>query len=73
MSKRKPPSKRPERKLDETAKAIARVREDAKPEKPADTGQYPSENKARSGALGKTPTVQREAGQVALPKRQKKG
>ncbi len=33
ISKRKPPSQRPERKLDETALAIARLREDAKPDK----------------------------------------
>jgi hypothetical protein len=33
ISKRKPPSQRPERKLDDTAKAIARVREEAKAEK----------------------------------------
>lgn len=33
ISKRKPPSQRPERKLDDTARAIARVREEAKAEK----------------------------------------
>ena len=71
LSKRKPPSKRPERKMDETAKAIARVRDEAKPEKPPETGEYPSENKARSGSLGKTNTVQKQASQVS--RRQKTG
>jgi hypothetical protein len=35
ISKRKPPSQRPERKLDDTARAIARAREDTPAEKPA--------------------------------------
>jgi hypothetical protein len=39
ISKRKPPSQRPERKLDDMAKAIARVREEAKPEKAAEPGR----------------------------------
>ena len=37
ISKRKPPSQRPERKLDETAKAIARTRETEAAAKPAST------------------------------------
>ena len=36
MAKRKPPSQRAERAMDETAKAIAEARLAAKPEKPAD-------------------------------------
>ena len=33
IPKRKPPSQRPEMKMDETASAIARLRDDAKPDK----------------------------------------
>jgi hypothetical protein len=36
ISKRKPPSQRPERKLDDTAKAIARARESSAPDKSAE-------------------------------------
>jgi hypothetical protein len=46
--KRKPPSQRPERQLDETARAIARLQEDAKAEKSAES---------RKGEAGK-PTRQ---------------
>ncbi len=38
MANRKPPSQRPELKMDETAKAIARIREDAKAVKSAESG-----------------------------------
>ncbi len=47
MAKRKPPSKRQERKMDDAARAIARLRETAKPEKPVTTG--------RLGSQGSTP------------------
>ena len=43
IAKRKPPSQRPERKLDDTAKAIARVREEAKAEKPPEPGRPASD------------------------------
>lgn len=74
MSKRKPPSQRPERKLDETAKAIARVREDAKPEKPTEPAALGSENRSRSGSHGNGITAQRAGGQAPSPstKRPKK-
>lgn len=39
MSKRKPPSQRPERQLTDVAKAIGRVREDQKAEKSANAEQ----------------------------------
>jgi hypothetical protein len=43
ISKRKPPSQRPERKLDDTARAIARVRDESKPEKSAEPGRAASD------------------------------
>jgi hypothetical protein len=39
MPKRKPPSRRPEKQMDETARAIARLREEADAEKAAETGK----------------------------------
>src|SRR4051794_3884383 len=39
MARRKPPSQRPELKMDETAAAIARLREDAKPAKSPESGR----------------------------------
>jgi hypothetical protein len=70
VSKRKPPSRRAERKPDEISKAIARVREDAKPEKPT-VAEYPTENKSKSGRIAKATVVQPGVNQIA--KRQKKG
>ena len=50
ISKRKPPSQRPERKMDETALAIARLRDDAKPDKSSEPDRPPSaELKAKKG------------------------
>lgn len=52
ISKRIPPSQRPERKLDGVAKEIARVREDAKAEKSDDAAQAASSTaKPRPGRL----------------------
>jgi hypothetical protein len=72
MSKRKPPSQRSERKLDETARAIARSREEAKPEKPVETSQFHSENRAKSGALETGAAVKKVQMKTPAAKRQKK-
>ena len=72
MSKRKPPSQRAERKLDETAKAIARVRDEAKPDKPTEQSQYNTENRAKSGSLGAGATVKKVQSNAPASKRQKK-
>jgi hypothetical protein len=63
ISKRKPPSQRPERKLDDTARAIARVREEAKPEK--------SDEPARAASDASKPHLAHLA--KALGPRQKAG
>ena len=44
MAKRKPPSQRSERQLDETAKALARTRDEAKAEKDAEAARLASED-----------------------------
>ncbi len=53
MAKRKPPSQRPELKMDETAKAIARLREDAKAVKSSEPGRLtPEGSKPKMSRLG---------------------
>jgi hypothetical protein len=73
MSKRKPPSQRPERKLDDTAKAIARSREDAKAEKP-DEPRRSEGRTSQMGRLVKSITPRKEPGPAPSPstKRPKK-
>jgi hypothetical protein len=73
MSKRKPPSKRQERKLDDTAKAIARSREDAKAEKP-DEPQRPEGTTSFLGRLVKSIAPGKVTGPAPSPstKRPKK-
>lgn len=66
---KKRPSQRAERKLDETARAIARSREQEKPEKPP--VEIATENKSKSGRLTKATVAQREVSPIS--KRQKKG
>ena len=56
ISKRKPPSQRPERKLDETARAIARSREEAIAVK--------AEESQKSGRKESTAPVPTHAGRV---------
>ncbi len=51
ISKRKPPSQRPERKLNETAKAIARIREEAIAIKAEE-----AQKSGRSDSTGHVPT-----------------
>ncbi|MDR3632781.1 MAG: hypothetical protein P4L84_03040 [Isosphaeraceae bacterium] len=75
ISKRKPPSKRPERKLDDTAKAIARVQEDAKAKKSAESARSGSdESKVHMSQLRKGIGPVKAVGPVAAPstKRPKK-
>jgi len=72
MSKRKPPSQRTERKLDETARAIARVREEAKPDRSTEASQFNTENRAKSGALETGATVKKVQTKMPAAKRQKK-
>jgi hypothetical protein len=52
IAKRKPPSQRPELKLDETAAAIARLREEAKAPKPSKEDRLASdETKSSLGGI----------------------
>lgn len=74
MAKRKPPSQRPERVMDETAKAIAREREEAKGEKldgPAKLAQA----KPTSGRLAQSVPSRKVEAPPAFPstKRPKTG
>lgn len=72
IAKRIPPSQRGERKMDETAKAIAQAREQAKPDKPtsaeksardASITQHGQENRIaaprRAAGPGNSPTAKR--------------
>jgi hypothetical protein len=63
IAKRKPPSQRPERKLDDTAKAIARARDEAKAEKAAE-----SESSARPASDVTKPHLARLAKGLAPTK-----
>lgn len=63
IPKRKPPSQRPENKLDETAKAIARMRDEARPAKSSETARKAARDQKphSSDALG------RNSGQAPPP------
>lgn len=65
MSKRKPPSQRSERQMDDTAKAIARLREDEKPDRAAESeraeGLRPTQGHSEHGV------GPRKAGGLAPP------
>ncbi len=67
MAKRVPPSQRAERKMDETAKAIAQAREEAKPEKPTSAERSSRDEAfAHGGAAGKgAANLRRPTGPVA--------
>jgi hypothetical protein len=73
MSKRKPPSARQERKLDDVARAIARNQEDAKPQKPDEPRRLEG-NISNLGRLSKSITPRKEPGPAPMPstKRPKK-
>jgi hypothetical protein len=73
MSKRKPPSLRLERKLDDTAKAIARSQEDATAKKP-DEPRHSQVSTSHLGRLAKSITPRKVAGPAPSPstKRPKK-
>lgn len=66
ISKRKPPSQRPERKLDDTARAIARVREEAKPEKSAEPTHASDASKPHLAHLAKALGPRQKAGGPAV-------
>jgi hypothetical protein len=76
IAKRKPPSQRPERKLDDTAKAIARIREEAKPEKSGEPGHAASDaSKPHLAHLAKSLGPRKPGGPAITPstKRPKMG
>ena len=74
MAKRKPPSHRPERQMDEAAKAIARSRELAKGDK-ANDARGPVDAKPTLARLDKGVASRKVAAPPAFPstKRPKKG
>ena len=73
MSKRKPPSERPERQLDETARAIARSQENAKARK-TDEPPRPGVSASRLDRLAKSIKPRKVSGPAPMPstKRPKK-
>jgi hypothetical protein len=75
IAKRKPPSQRPERKLDETAKAIARARDEAKAEKPSEPSHASDASKPQLAHLAKGLGPRKPGGPVVTPstKRPKMG
>jgi hypothetical protein len=76
IPKRKPPSQRPERKLDETAQAIARDLEETRSAKSSEAGR-PASQKSRpeAGPVGKITARRKAVGPVVTPstKRPKTG
>lgn len=74
MSKRKPPSQRAERQLDDTARAIAKMQETAKDEKSADAKRRSDETKPSSSNLAKQNFSRAITGPAPMPstKRPKK-
>jgi hypothetical protein len=76
IAKRKPPSQRPERKLDETAKAIARAREEAKPDRSSDEPSVASDDaRPHRGHIGNILGPKKTSGPAPSPstKRPKTG
>lgn len=76
MPKRVPPSRRPEKQMDETARAIARLREKADAEKAADPGKLVSDDLKSQADLARDLTGPMKAGRgVPAPtmRRQKTG
>ena len=76
MPKRKPPSQRPERQMDETARAIARMREESKETKAADEDRpAASKSKPAIGPSGRITDRPKPGGPVvnASTKRPKMG
>jgi hypothetical protein len=74
MPKRKPPSQRPERVLDETARAIARAKDETRSEKP-DQPERGNESKTLLSRLAKSIAPRRDDRPPGFPltKRSKKG
>ena len=73
MAHRKPPSQRPELKMDETAKAIARLREEAKALKTSETAAAIDGQKTRMSRPERTLGLQKVGGAASSHKRQKSG
>ena len=73
IPKRKPPSQRPERKLDETALAIARELEATRVAKPSESGR-PASQKSRPevGPVGKIPARRKSVGPAVTPSTKRK-
>ena len=69
IPKRIPPSQRPERKLDDTAKAIARIRDEAKEAKAAEAERAGSENPKSfaSHELGSSVGPRKGTGPAPMP------
>jgi len=76
IAKRKPPSQRPENQMDETAQAIARLREEAKGEKADKPGRAEAQDLKSKLAHAPAGAGNRKAPQVApqsATRRQKSG
>jgi hypothetical protein len=76
IPKRKPPSQRPERKLDETAQAIARDLEETRTAKSPETGRSASQkSRPEVGPVGKITARRKAVGPAVTPstKRPKTG
>ncbi|WP_435011421.1 hypothetical protein P12x_002730 [Tundrisphaera lichenicola] len=76
IPKRKPPSQRPERKLDETAQAIARDLEEARASKSPETDRPATrKSKPEIGPVGKITARRKSVGPAVTPstKRPKTG
>jgi hypothetical protein len=73
IPKRKPPSQRPERKLDETALAIARELEATRVAKPSESGR-PASQKSRPevGPVGKITARRKSVGPAVTPSTKRK-
>ena len=68
IPKRKPPSQRPERKLDETAQAIARDLEETKAAKAPEVGRpAPKKSKPEIGPVGKITARRKSVGPAVTP------
>lgn len=76
MAKRKPPSQRPEKQMNETAQAIARLREQAESDKAAKAGRLVSDDlKAQAHQARNATAPVKPGGGVTTPstRRQKSG
>lgn len=70
MAQKKPPSQRPERQMDEAAKAIARLKDSSEPEKPKD-GPRSDQGKVPPSRLSKAFANKKVGGTPVYPSTKK--